>query len=94
MIPSTAVTMNCSTLSPVDSRKVYDVRKVIEVIADVTSVFETKPGFARNLVAALARLNGRPVGILANQPLRKGGVLDTPSCEKGAHFIALCDVSN
>ncbi|MGI9476515.1 MAG: acyl-CoA carboxylase subunit beta [Hyphomicrobiaceae bacterium] len=78
-------------LVPADSRKIYDVRKVIEVIADAGSVFEIKPGFARNLVTSFARLNGRPVGIFANQPLRKGGILDAPSCEKGAHFIALCD---
>ena len=78
-------------LVPADSRKVYDVRKVIKVIADRDSVFELKPGFAGNIVTAFARLDGRPVGFVANQTMRKGGILDTPACEKAAHFIALCD---
>ena len=78
-------------LIPADSRKVYDVRKVIGIIADEVSVFELKPGFAGNIVTAFARLDGRPVGFVANQTLRKGGILDTPACEKAAHFIGLCD---
>ncbi len=78
-------------LVPADSRKVYDVRKVINVIADTESVFEIKPEFAPNIVTAFMRLDGRPVGVVANQTLRKGGILDTPSCEKAAHFIAMCD---
>lgn len=78
-------------LVPADSRKVYDVRKVVAVIADKDSVFELKPSFASNIVTAFARLDGRPIGFVANQTLRKGGILDTPACEKAAHFIALCD---
>lgn len=78
-------------LVPADSRKVYDVRKVIEVIADKDSVFELKPEFARNIITSFMRLDGRPVGVVANQTLRKGGILDTPACEKASHFIALCD---
>ncbi|MDP6270739.1 MAG: carboxyl transferase domain-containing protein, partial [Alphaproteobacteria bacterium] len=78
-------------LVPADSRKVYDVRKVIEVIADRDSVFEIKPKYARNIVTCFARLAGRPVGFVANQPLRKGGILDSPASEKVAHFIAVCD---
>ena len=78
-------------LVPADSRKVYDVRKVIATIADRDSVFDLKPGFAANIVTAFARLDGRPVGFVANQTMRKGGILDTPSCEKAAHFIAMCD---
>ena len=78
-------------LVPADSRKVYDVRKVIAVIADRDSVFELKPGFAGNIVTAFARLGGRPVGFVANQTLRKGGILDTPACEKASHFIGMCD---
>ncbi|MCX2976923.1 acyl-CoA carboxylase subunit beta [Candidatus Marimicrobium litorale] len=73
------------------SRRVYDMRKVIDVIADQDSVFELKPDYARNMITAFARLDGRPVGFMANQPLRKGGVLDTPACEKAAHFVGLCD---
>lgn len=73
------------------SRKVYDMSKVIRIIADHDSVFELKPAYARNMITCFARLDGRPVGFIANQPLRKGGMLDTPACEKAAHFIALCD---
>jgi acetyl-CoA carboxylase carboxyltransferase component len=73
------------------SRKVYDMLKVIGLIADRDSVFELKPGYARNMITCFARLDGRPVGFIANQPLRKGGVLDVSACEKAAHFIALCD---
>lgn len=76
---------------PSDSRKVYDMRKVIKIIADKDSVFELKPGYARNMLTCFARLGGRPVGFIANQPMRKGGILDTPACEKAAHFIAVCD---
>ena len=76
---------------PANQRKVYDMMKVISVIADAESVFELKPGHARNLITCFARLDGRPVGIFANQPKRKSGMLDTSACEKAAHFIALCD---
>ena len=76
---------------PANPRKVYDMRKVIGVIADKGSVFELKPTYARNMLTCFARLGGRPVGFMANQPLRKGGILDAAACEKAAHFIALCD---
>ena len=78
-------------LVPANSRKVYDMRKVISIIADRDSVFELKPTYARNMLTCFARLGGRPVGFIANQPLRKGGVLDVAACEKAAHFIGLCD---
>jgi propionyl-CoA carboxylase beta chain len=76
---------------PADLRRGYDVRRVIELIADGGSVFELKPGFAKNMVTALARLDGRPVGIIANQPMHRAGTIDAPACEKGAHFISMCD---
>ncbi len=78
-------------LVPANRRKVYDMRKVVEVLADAESVFELKPGFARNILTCFARLGGRPVGFLANQPFHKAGVLDAAACEKAAHFVALCD---
>ncbi|MBV8191568.1 MAG: acyl-CoA carboxylase [Alphaproteobacteria bacterium] len=78
-------------LVPVSTRKAYDVRKVLRLIADSDSYFELKPTFAGNIVTALARLGGRPVGFVANQPLRLGGMLNSNACDKGAHFIALCD---
>jgi acetyl-CoA carboxylase carboxyltransferase component len=78
-------------LVPVSTRKAYDVRKVLRLVADHGSYFELKPTFAANMVTALARLGGRPVGIIANQPLRLGGMINADACDKGAHFIALCD---
>jgi propionyl-CoA carboxylase beta chain len=78
-------------LVPTSARKVYDVRKVLGKIADPGSIFELKPTYAGNLVTALARLGGRPVGFVANQPQRLGGMLDANACDKGAHFLALCD---
>ncbi len=76
---------------PVDTRKPYDVRKVIAEIADRGSLFEIQPGYAGNAVTAFARLDGRAVGFVANQPLRLGGMLTSPACEKIAHFVAVCD---
>lgn len=78
-------------LVPVSTRKAYDVRKVLRLLADEDSYFELKPTFAGNMVTALARLGGRPVGFVANQPLRLGGMINSDACDKGAHFIALCD---
>ncbi len=76
---------------PTSTRHGYDVRRVIAAVADHASPFEIKPKFAANLVTSFARLAGRPVGFIANQPQRLGGMLDAPACEKGAHFIAMCD---
>ena len=90
-IPLTGAMTMLLDLVPANTRKAYDVRRVIATIADSDSVFEIKPTYAGNLVTSFARLAGRPVGFVANQPLRLGGMLDSPACEKGAHFIALCD---
>lgn len=76
---------------PSNTRQTYDVRKVLELLADAGSMFEIKPTFARSLVTAFGRLDGRPVGFVANQPLVAGGMLDASACDKGAHFIAICD---
>nr|WP_256385836.1 carboxyl transferase domain-containing protein [Jatrophihabitans sp. GAS493] len=78
-------------LVPVNTRHAYDVRPVIEAIADLDSVFEIKPKYAQNLVTAFVRIGGESVGLLANQALYAGGQLDAAACEKAAHFIALCD---
>ncbi len=76
---------------PAEQRKVYDVSAVAEAIADRDSVLELGPHWAPNLFVALARLDGSPVGIVANQPRHLAGVLDSESSEKGAWFIELCD---
>ncbi|AHH19835.1 acetyl-/propionyl-CoA carboxylase beta subunit [Nocardia nova SH22a] len=79
------------TLVPLDMSEAYDVVPAVRGIADAESVLEIKPTYAPNIVTALARIDGRPVGILANQPMHLSGALDSPACEKAAHFVAWCD---
>lgn len=80
-----------ATLVPANLRRGYDVRKVLEPIADRGSIFEIQPTYARNIVVAFARLDGQAVGLIANQPMHAAGMLDAAACEKAAHFIAVCD---
>jgi acetyl-CoA carboxylase carboxyltransferase component len=79
------------TMVPDSARRAYDVKKVIASVVDHGHFFEIKPGWARNLVTALARLGGRPVGVVANQPMVLGGALDVDAADKAARFIMLCD---
>jgi acetyl-CoA carboxylase carboxyltransferase component len=76
---------------PLEPRRVYDVRDVISTIVDGGEMLEISAGWARNLVTGLARIDGRTVGVIANQPRYLGGVLDAASSEKGARFVAKCD---
>jgi acetyl-CoA carboxylase carboxyltransferase component len=78
-------------LVPDGHRRVYDVREVIGALADDGRLLEVSPGWARNLVTALARIDGRPVGVIANQPKFLGGVLDADSSQKGARFVSKCN---
>lgn len=78
-------------LVPQRSRSVYDVRRVIAALVDADSVLEVAPRWARSIVTSFARLDGRPVGVIANQPRYLGGVLDVESSQKGARFVDLCD---
>jgi acetyl-CoA carboxylase carboxyltransferase component len=72
----------------------YDVRDVIAALVDDGSYLELRPQWAANLVTALALIGGRPVGIVANQPMTIAGTLDIPSSQKGARFVAFCDAFN
>ena len=76
---------------PLSGRKVYDVRAVIDSIADAGSVLEASPKWAPNIVTAFARIEGGPVGIVANQPRYLGGVIDVAASQKGASFIRTCN---
>lgn len=76
---------------PANTRRAYDVRQVLRAVADESSVDEIQPTFAKNLICAFARLGGRPVGMIANQPMFMAGTLDAKACEKSARFISLCD---
>lgn len=80
-----------ASLIPDNPRRAYDMRKAVRAIADLDSTFELRPAHARNLLTVLGRLDGRPVGFIANQPMHMGGTLTAQACEKGAHFVALCD---
>src|SRR5947209_11878694 len=75
---------------PAEQRRVYDVRDALVGIVDSGSLLELCPRWARNVVTALARIEGLPVGIVANQPRYLGGVLDAPGSEKAARFIGFC----
>jgi acetyl-CoA carboxylase carboxyltransferase component len=76
---------------PAEARRAYDVRDAVSAIVDRDSLLELSPRWARNAVTALARLDGRPVGIVANQPRFLGGVLDAAGSQKAARFVSLCD---
>jgi acetyl-CoA carboxylase carboxyltransferase component len=76
---------------PDDERKVYDVRAPIRGVVDGGRMLEFAPRWARNLVCAFARIDGRAVGIIANQPRHLGGVLDADTAQKGARFVHTCD---
>jgi len=78
-------------LVPSASRSAYDIREPMRAIVDAGSVIELCPRWARNVVTALARIDGRPVGIVANQPRYLGGVLDAEASEKAARFVRFCD---
>jgi acetyl-CoA carboxylase carboxyltransferase component len=79
---------------PESRTKVYDVRKILNLIYDAGSLFELKPRFGRSVVTALARLDGKSVGIVASNPFAKGGAIDPDSCRKVTSFLVLCDSFN
>ncbi|MHB8916790.1 MAG: acyl-CoA carboxylase subunit beta [Desulfocucumaceae bacterium] len=79
---------------PPNENQPFDMYEVISRIIDQDSWFEIKKLFAAELITGLARLGGRPVGVLANQPMKKGGVLFVDSADKAARFMNLCDAFN
>jgi acetyl-CoA carboxylase carboxyltransferase component len=79
---------------PYDQRKYFDMYEVIDALVDAGSWFEVKQLFAREIIVGLARIAGRVVGIVANQPKVKGGVLFADSADKAAKFIWLCNAYN
>ncbi len=89
--PARAATKRISELIPSEANRGYDMRKVIDALVDEGSWLELKALFARELLTGFARLGGRAVGIVANQPMQKGGVLFNDSADKAARFIWLCD---
>ena len=76
---------------PSEPRRAYDIREPLAAIVDEGSLLELWPRWARNVVTALARIEGQPVAVVANQPHHLGGVLDAEGSEKAARFIGFCD---
>ncbi|MCC7535123.1 MAG: acyl-CoA carboxylase subunit beta [Deltaproteobacteria bacterium] len=82
------------TLLPESNRKPYDMYKLIRAVVDHGEIFDIKPRFARNIITCLARIGGRSVGILANQPAYLGGIIDSDASDKAAKFMQACDAFN
>jgi acetyl-CoA carboxylase carboxyltransferase component len=76
---------------PTEARRVYDVRDVVACLVDGGELLEVASGWARNIVTGFARIEGRTVGVIANQPRYLGGVLDADSSQKGAQFVSKCN---
>jgi len=76
---------------PAQARKVYDIRHVASALVDGGRLMEVSPRWSRNIVCAFARLEGRSIGIVANQPRHLGGVLDAEAAQKAARFVRMCN---
>jgi acetyl/propionyl-CoA carboxylase alpha subunit len=76
---------------PENRLRLYNMRDVIEIIADKDSVLEIRPKFGVGIITALIRVEGRPMGVIANNPHHLAGAVDSPGADKGARFLQLCD---
>ncbi|MBI4963189.1 MAG: carboxyl transferase [Desulfomonile tiedjei] len=82
------------SIVPAESRRGYDMSRVIKTIVDDERVFMLKPDFDRSVITCLARIDGRSVGIIANQPMHTAGAMGPDGCDKCTSFICLCDSFN
>ena len=87
-------TLELADVIPASATGGYDVRAVLEAVADDGAVIELRAGWAPNLVTALAAVDGYPVGMVANQPQHLAGTLDIAASQKGARFVSFCDAFN
>ncbi|MDA8108127.1 MAG: propionyl-CoA carboxylase [Betaproteobacteria bacterium] len=76
---------------PKDRRKPYNMRRLIQLVVDRGSIFEIQPSFGKSVITCLARMNGKVVGIVANNPMVYAGALDVRGARKQTHFVELCD---
>jgi acetyl-CoA carboxylase carboxyltransferase component len=76
---------------PEQRTRIYDSRRAVELLCDIDSVFELRKEFGVGIITALGRIEGRSVGVVANNPAHLGGAIDTPSADKMSRFIQLCD---
>ncbi|MCG8503412.1 MAG: acyl-CoA carboxylase subunit beta [Sphingomonadales bacterium] len=88
------VEMSLDTVVPSNPNKPYDMHEVIEKVVDEGDFFEIQPAHAGNIITGFARIDGAPVGIVANQPMVLAGCLDIDSAKKGARFVRFCDCFN
>ena len=92
--PADRATPEAIDLLPDTPTGSYDVREVIRLVVDDEDFLELRGGWAQNLVTGFACMGGRPVGIVANQPMAIAGTLDIPASQKGARFVSMCDAFN
>jgi acetyl-CoA carboxylase carboxyltransferase component len=76
---------------PENRKRAYDMRTVIDTLADTGSVLELRRGWAAGMITALVRIEGRPLGLIANNPAHLGGAIDALACDKAARFMRLCN---
>ncbi|MBL8613221.1 MAG: acyl-CoA carboxylase subunit beta [Myxococcales bacterium] len=92
--PATREVAELDTLIPIESNKPYDVKDVVRLVVDDGHLFEIAEAYAPNIVVGFARIGGRAVGIVANQPAVLAGVLDIDASMKAARFVRFCDCFN
>jgi propionyl-CoA carboxylase beta chain len=92
--PITRADAKLRTLIPENSRHPYDIKEIVEAVVDDNYFFEVQKDFAQNIVVGFARINGRSIGIVANQPKVLAGCLDNNASLKGARFVRFCDAFN
>jgi acetyl-CoA carboxylase carboxyltransferase component len=90
-LPAPVPSMDPGDFVPEAARKVYDVRDVIRAIVDNGELLEVSPRWARNMVTGFCRIDGRSVGVIANQPWYLGGVIDADASQKAAKFVRTCN---
>src|SRR5213078_5304912 len=76
---------------PENRLRVYDVRAVVDTMADTDSVLELRPEFGVGIITAFIRIEGRPLGVIANNPMHLAGAIDSDGADKAARFMQLCD---
>jgi acetyl-CoA carboxylase carboxyltransferase component len=89
--PSVADQAGLREMIPEQRKRVYEVRPIVRALFDEGSVLELRDGFAPGMLTALARLDGRPLGVVANDPTHLGGAIDADGADKAARFMQLCD---
>jgi propionyl-CoA carboxylase beta chain len=92
--PDTEIRESLKNIVPENPNQPYDIKEVIEGVIDEGSFFEVHKNFAENIVVGFARLAGKSIGIIANQPAFLAGCLDVHSSQKGARFVRFCDAFN